>query len=509
MKSSWRHTMSGQFQGSQEDILSFFICLPQASLKSQFRFSLLLKDSDIFENQNLLSNLIGTLVKPNLTGRIEPYLASGWQVSEDEKKWIFPIPEGLADSFGDPITAQRFVAQLTNRLKWISDSLGVVVFDKLVGWAEYTSAQAKTIRGLFHQDSSVVFQFSTPPQDLLEVLRMVYFGFWPENHPHGVSLDEFSKFAFSGSFEIESVENNSQILLRRRGSSLSKSENGFDRVLVGVCSIDEVPDRLGVLVRIGSSLGQVPADFSHLSAFTTAPTVLTAAILAADNEESVFFDSKIRARFAAGIRAHLSAEVPQRAAYYFARGFYANSSRSWTYSEVGGEDSPHRVSDMIRVALPDNLNAQMGEALRNSISIVASQMGLKSEFEVVDRSQPDWRVQLTSNQHYDLRISSVDTGATFIENAIQMMFCTQLGVSFPDPGDQVCRLLQAGGPSAMEDRSLRLEIAQKFEEIVNSQSAVVPLFHSGVLWLQSADLESLNESLGTNHPRLDLIRRSR
>jgi ABC-type oligopeptide transport system substrate-binding subunit len=119
--------------------------------------------------------------------------------------------------------------------------------------------------------------------------------------------------------------------------------------------------------------------------------------------------------------------------------------------------------------------------------------------ETIDRSKPGWREKLISNNYYDIRISSVDTGANFLKEGIEMMFCTKLGVSFPDPNNKVCNLIKNVFDTDVKNQ----EYGQIFEDIIEKQAAVIPLFHSGVLWLQSTDLLPLTPSIGTNHPRFD------
>ncbi len=47
--------------------------------------------SDQVDNQSILNALVATLVKYGVSGKIEPYLASSWGISEDLKVWEFSI----------------------------------------------------------------------------------------------------------------------------------------------------------------------------------------------------------------------------------------------------------------------------------------------------------------------------------------------------------------------------------------------------------------------------------
>ena len=55
---------------------------------------------------NMLDNLFGTLYKIGADGKITPYLAKSHTVSEDGKKWVFTLNDGLACQDGEALTAE-------------------------------------------------------------------------------------------------------------------------------------------------------------------------------------------------------------------------------------------------------------------------------------------------------------------------------------------------------------------------------------------------------------------
>lgn len=55
--------------------------------------------------QALMSNVYEGLVRINSAGEIEPLLATGWQISEDRRSYIFTLREGVHFSNGSPFTA--------------------------------------------------------------------------------------------------------------------------------------------------------------------------------------------------------------------------------------------------------------------------------------------------------------------------------------------------------------------------------------------------------------------
>ena len=71
-------------------------------------------------------------------------------------------------------------------------------------------------------------------------------------------------------------------------------------------------------------------------------------------------------------------------------------------------------------------------------------MGLS--FELLSRTQNDkeWFKKTDSNTYFDARVSSVDIGAYPDYMALKMMFCSKLGVNFPDLDDEICRMVADG-----------------------------------------------------------------
>src|SRR5690606_16019070 len=145
------------------------------------KFDLTKEGSDFGVNQIVLHALIGTLVKYGPSGKIGPYLASSWEISEDKKTWKFKIRDNMFADDGSPLTAERFHTILHENLKSYIKRSKVMVFDGLVGWNNFYTQAADTIEGFTYDSQHVQFLFDKKPDDFFELLQMPYFGFWIED----------------------------------------------------------------------------------------------------------------------------------------------------------------------------------------------------------------------------------------------------------------------------------------------------------------------------------------
>ena len=99
---------------------------------------------------------------------------------------------------------------------------------------------------------------------------------------------------------------------------------------------------------------------------------------------------------------------------------------------------------------------------------------------------PEYIKKRNTNREYDIRFATVDIGGSAENWVINMMFCSQIAISFPDPTGQICRLVKDH-----EGRSGQYEQAaclKTFEKLVDDDAAVIPLYHTGSYWLVSPDL---------------------
>ena len=84
----------------------------------------------------------------------------------------------------------------------------------------------------------------------------------------------------------------------------------------------------------------------------------------------------------------------------------------------------------------------------------------------------------------------------------KMMFCSDIGVGFPDPSGRVCALVRKFERS--ENKILE-NYTKELYEILDDDAVVVPLFHASPQWLYSKDIDLSNVTPLSLVPRFDLI----
>jgi hypothetical protein len=100
---------SAEMDSRESHQLNYIFHRPE--MAPEVSFSLAPSHSDSFENQTILNALVGTLVKYDVSGRIEPYLASSWSKSKDGRRWEFALQDHLECEDGTPITASSYSEQ--------------------------------------------------------------------------------------------------------------------------------------------------------------------------------------------------------------------------------------------------------------------------------------------------------------------------------------------------------------------------------------------------------------
>lgn len=170
----------GKFNASSSGkIKTLEVYFPEDS--SSFSFSPY--DSDALSNLVIMEHIVGTLVKFSPTGRFEPYLATQWNVSDDQLKWSFTLQQGLKFNDGTQIDPDNFVKAKTKILKFLGkNSQFVPIFSTLIGWNDFQDGKVDSIKGLRSDQGKIIYEFTEVPDALLEYLSMPYYGAYPLDH---------------------------------------------------------------------------------------------------------------------------------------------------------------------------------------------------------------------------------------------------------------------------------------------------------------------------------------
>lgn len=131
-------------------------------------------------------------------------------------------------------------------------------------------------------------------------------------------------------------------------------------------------------------------------------------------------------------------------------------------------------------------------------------LGLRYELVKDDHTDPHWIEKQSNNKHYHIRIASVDIGGAPENWVIEMMFCSKLGVSFPDPSGRICKLVEQTANSILQ---LNLDqYSTKFNEILLDDASVLPVMHAGYTWFIGDEIDTSSLTATSVVPRIELIR---
>jgi ABC-type transport system substrate-binding protein len=460
--------------------------LTWADHKDQPFFSLNPKESDLADNQKILNSLIGTLVKYGNSGKIEPYLAERFEVSADKLNWSFKLRKGLVCEDGTLINASSYKKVLEQQLYNYSKKGSVLEFEQINGWDNFLKGQPlaglKTI-----DEDTIVFSFSKKTTLLLELLRMPYFGFWcPGNFENENFKSEFNVIS-SGPYKIEKKSNGLKLELTIRDNWFSISPNSPKKIIFSTVTREAIKNvKKHSLVDLGINSPQ-EGDESIFTPIYGVPTLLTNVVLNPFN--GFFADGDNRKKFAYDLLTNnFKPKSANRVRSHFFFNHQKNELELPKLEKQKFTSSNEKLTFAISTQLSDDDLVPLKSAIINSLQ------GIDVEFIKPDKSIKDWREKLLSNKYYNARITSVDAGGVFSNSSIKMMFCSNLGVRYPDPSGQICKMV---GEHERNHNEIDADYVKKFNTILTEDAAVIPIYYGSIAWLISKDidLESLPSSV--------------
>lgn len=449
------------------------------------RFALDKGGADFSHNQIILNSIVGTLVKYGLSGRLEPYLAKSWTVSKDKKIWQFEIRPHLKCEDGTLITAELFKNILLENLREYAKKGSVISFDHLLGWNDFVAGK-KELEGLTVKNEILEFKFDENPDDLIELLRMPYFGLWKQSGDQLIS---------SGPY-ILTKNNGTSVSLSLRKDWFTVSEQSFKEVEISFTGLDEKDHAVmkNAIIRMPFFVeaNEKPRDGYWV---TSPPTRLESFVLSPTNAQ---FFNQLENRQA--FKKRVSSLFPNLVKSKF---FYP-AARTENLPQSNAEYTALKKEVSLTFALERNTYSQNEiENLKKIITYALEGSGARFEIIQRDAQDKDWFTKTDSNHYFDARIASVDIGAYPIYTAIKMMFCTKLGINFPDHSGKICSLVTRGIQLAAPiDQSF----IDQFNTILDEEALVIPIIHHSDKWLVSSELDPTSLPATTSYPQFELIR---
>lgn len=450
-------------------------------------FDLTQSGSDFSANQIILNSLIGTLVKYGPSGRIEPYLASSWEVSSDKKTWRFKIRENLRAEDGSVISSEKFHNILLKNFRNYSKNGQVMEFKNLKGWEDFTSNKTETLEGLDFNKNELLFQFVTKPDNILELLQMPYFGFW--------IYDDNKKIISTAAYKLKSIQKG-KIVLSLRDDWFTATKESFKEVSIAFTGINLSENKFESYTLI-----EMPYNFDDIAIpdaywITNTPTVIDTFVLS-PYKNNFFNDLNNRRLFLKRIHELPRDLIPSKF-------FYPSATSNMNRPEDLIHYKQNNDSTPLTFALErTNYTKEEINQFNKIISYALEGSGKKFTILNKDNNDPNWYKKTDSNEYFDARISSVDIGAHPLFAAIKMMFCTKLGVTFPDLDGEICSLVDE---YQMNENDLDQNFIDRFNKIIANQAVIIPITHHSKKWLVSKKINPISLPATSPLPQFEMIK---
>ena len=458
--------------------------------------------SDRLPNLTLMHQLVGTLVKYGTSGRFEPYLAERWESSSDQKRWIFFLRSGLTCEDGTPIEASQYVKTFKLLLRSYARNSTPAVFAKLVGWDSFLNGDDGALGVRNGPGNAVEFIFTGKPFGLLDYLGMPYFGFYSSRDFEGDSWKDSARITSSGGYVLSPIQEGQDIVLRKRSGWFSARELSADSVrikYIDFASASKIPAKNALLVSRLDGSEALPDGFVQVSGV---PTILSSIVLSPFRQGSPFVEQGFRRSFVATLRNLQRQMTARPGVSLLTEKFYP----SWVGKDVVGVEglqmspvSPNARGRPLTVMLHSSMPERERVYAKQLLTLALESYGL--EFEFVPESE---KVQLWEfDQTYDIRVPRVNIGGNLLSEAVRMMFCSKMGVSFPDPSGRICRITEDF--ESDQSSTTFQEYGDSFNQVLFEDAAVIPLFHTGWTWFLSPQIKSEGVSPSMAVPRFDLL----
>lgn len=439
-------------------------------------------DSDVATNGVAAFQVIGTLARPDSSSRIVPYLAESWRYDAENNEWEFTLRKNLKTDQGIAINAQNYVDGLHRVLKKLVTNSLPPTFKHLVGFNLFLNGSS-SISGIdILSEYKFKFIFERKVSGVLEFLSMPYYGFHSPHNFIGSEWKNAKQVDSSSNYRVKSW-NDGQLVLEKRELWPLISPNApinvhFRSVKQNQLYLIKTPSIISTDLKLPElsnfyEVNSLPSFWSGIAISTDANPILSRL------EVREFIRDKI-------IQMNSLANL-DIANSYKAKSFYPSSDAMKVRAPVEKISVPESLLDVQQLTIATRL-AQGSDRLiyaKKILEQVFKDTKVELEWIFIDKSKKGWFEKYTSNKDYDLRLTSVNSGSYPINWVVEMMFCSQLGISFSDPSKRMSRLVEKYSKEEISNERYLTE----FESVAYEDSAVINLLHSSIKWYVSNEID--------------------
>jgi ABC-type transport system substrate-binding protein len=461
-------------------------------------------DSDGILNAIQVEQIVGTLVRMHPSGRYEGYLAEAWHNSSNFKVWTFAIREGLQCEDGSPINAHTFADSLVRIIKLIKQHSAMPLLDRLEQYNQIESQDK--IEGIQALDNDTLqLKFEKPVRTgLLEYLALPYVGFYCKNNFNkDGSWKDSKKLISSASYKLNNWDGKGPLTLSLRKDWFQLAENPPETVTVHTKKViaNDAPKKNGFIVNFMLEKSDIPTNYQVMN---LTPTIFSAIIISISNNKWLLNPQhrQLLRNSIKNVQGKTkleleSAVVANRLYPHMGRSEYKSND---VVSKVNDIDTPLIIST---IANP----TKTGQYMNNILIEALKNLQVPFEIRVRDGDQKNMMKRFRDPKQYDLKAVSVDAGGGIENQLVKFMFCSNLGIAFPDPSERICKLVdeyeKLYGDIIPEEQMQKYVV--EFDAIIDEDAAVIPMLKSGYSWLLSKNIstEAISPTMGI--PYFDLF----
>ncbi|HAG91470.1 MAG TPA: hypothetical protein DCL41_06345 [Bdellovibrionales bacterium] len=475
--------------------------------KSPRPFSINPLHSDSMSNAVVMDALVGTLVKFGNAEKFEPYLASSWEYSRDQLEWKFPIRQNLTTKNGFLINAKTYVDSIQRQARVLKSWGSLLQFDRLEGWQEFKNSETNKISGIyFTEQNEVVFKFVRKPKLFLDLLNCAYFGFYsPENYDENENWKLSQDFDFSGSHFLTKLD------AKKNEISIEKREGWFS-------NLEETPKKItfkfvqSVNQSINSSKIQIfqTGDIDHVDnskfSIIRAPHEFLCALVLSPKRNSGFKNLNARRAFAKKLRKNLKRLDFQSMRAEISDRFCADNKvpDDVVHKVLNSEENfEFKDAQLTLVNLASVLSVSESDQLIEKIVQTLNEMNIALKILSPAEIGEGWMEKVLSDEKFDMRLVSVLAGKEISNLNNELMFCTKMGVRFPDPNGRMCDLIRE---YELAERDVDENYEQAFYEILYDEACVIPILNLRTSWIYSNSISIQPSAFVPPYPRFDRLR---
>lgn len=434
-------------------------------------------EAELYEPAIIVQQLIGTLIYYSNKGRYEPRLAESWNYDETLNTWTFKLKKGLRAENGEPITPVNFKKSLERSIFIYARFGGLPHMSLLRGYDEFIQSNEftknikdlKPLLGIQADEENLKFVFEKRQKSgILQILSFSPLGYLSiENFTDEGQWKDNKKLISSGPYLVETIEIGRRYVLRKNENWPTFAPKAPDRVVFTHNAQESSP---GKSMIVDAYMHDWNSDKFEL--YKLVPEYLNSVLLG--NFESGFFaESSNRKLFKQEFDSVRERTLPNEFLNHLrSNSFYPNQTPISAPPNLSGNTTERFTwNGVLRIEgkVPE-INTPRWYAW-TVLKTTLENLGLAYRFAENESSTEE-----ITNNLYDLRIRGASIGGGVEAWGLSVIFCSPLGIRFPDPSGRVCQLLENYELGRVGEDELRTE----FFRIVEEDAAILPVTHYGI-----------------------------